>query len=294
MIKVYAANGLMRSAAWAAAWSDMERVDVEILPWISDDMRRKLDERNAQEDAAKQDLVEDEESRIRRIVDEHIQVALDHRLATLVTMQQESSPPTSEPCQHTVPKSMRLEPPDIIPQNDPILSIERHELPQIYHTSQIPVSTLLKNYIYLLAQDRRNLVVFGLSIAVTFLVTVFSSRINRPILEPDARSLTKDMLMASTLPTWTIISSPSMSSSQQIDTATIETPPLEATMPIDDTDVGSASYHSNLSGDLVESGADPNEDISCPWTQLISSSNVLHLGLDEVVRRNHDMCPVGK
>src|SRR6201999_4293007 len=31
-IKVFAANGLMRSSAWAAAWSEMERVDVEILP----------------------------------------------------------------------------------------------------------------------------------------------------------------------------------------------------------------------------------------------------------------------
>jgi hypothetical protein len=33
-IKVYASNGLMRAGAWAAAWKEMERVDVEIEPFV--------------------------------------------------------------------------------------------------------------------------------------------------------------------------------------------------------------------------------------------------------------------
>ncbi|KAJ9628698.1 hypothetical protein H2203_002600 [Taxawa tesnikishii (nom. ined.)] len=53
-IKVYAANGLMRAGAWGAAWSDMERVDVEILPWIPDELRKKLDAAQAEELAALQ------------------------------------------------------------------------------------------------------------------------------------------------------------------------------------------------------------------------------------------------
>ena len=48
-IRVYAANGLMRASAWSAAWSEMERIDVEIMPWIKDDLRIKLDEMKASE-----------------------------------------------------------------------------------------------------------------------------------------------------------------------------------------------------------------------------------------------------
>jgi hypothetical protein len=33
-IKIYASNGLMRAGAWAAAWREMERVDVEIEPFV--------------------------------------------------------------------------------------------------------------------------------------------------------------------------------------------------------------------------------------------------------------------
>lgn len=33
-VKVYASNGLMRAGAWAAAWREMERVDVEIEPFV--------------------------------------------------------------------------------------------------------------------------------------------------------------------------------------------------------------------------------------------------------------------
>lgn len=33
-VKIYASNGLMHAGAWAAAWREMERVDVEIGPWV--------------------------------------------------------------------------------------------------------------------------------------------------------------------------------------------------------------------------------------------------------------------
>ena len=33
-VKIYASNGLMRAGAWAAAWREMERVDVEIEPFV--------------------------------------------------------------------------------------------------------------------------------------------------------------------------------------------------------------------------------------------------------------------
>ena len=49
-IKVYAANGLMRAGAWAAAWREMEKVDVEIGLWMPEDVRQEV---NARLDAIK-------------------------------------------------------------------------------------------------------------------------------------------------------------------------------------------------------------------------------------------------
>ena len=44
-LKIFAANGLMRAGAWSAAWSEMERCDVEIFPWIPEDVRKTLDKK---------------------------------------------------------------------------------------------------------------------------------------------------------------------------------------------------------------------------------------------------------
>lgn len=53
-IKIYAANGLMRAGAWTAAWSEMERCDVEISPWIPNDVRKTMEKKLEQEaEAAK-------------------------------------------------------------------------------------------------------------------------------------------------------------------------------------------------------------------------------------------------
>lgn len=71
-IKVYAANGLMRASAWHAAWSEMERVDVEIMPWIKDEFRIKLDEANTQELAVAKIDPEADELRINQLVEERL------------------------------------------------------------------------------------------------------------------------------------------------------------------------------------------------------------------------------
>ncbi|KAK5055362.1 hypothetical protein LTR84_013112 [Exophiala bonariae] len=44
-IKVYAANGLMRAGAWAAAWQEMEKVDVEIRVRLPEAIRKDLETR---------------------------------------------------------------------------------------------------------------------------------------------------------------------------------------------------------------------------------------------------------
>lgn len=42
-VKIYASNGLMHAGAWAAAWKEMERVDVEIGPWVGPDEHIELE-----------------------------------------------------------------------------------------------------------------------------------------------------------------------------------------------------------------------------------------------------------
>ena len=43
-VRVYAANGLMRAGAWATAWREMERVDVQIGIWIPEGLKGRLEE----------------------------------------------------------------------------------------------------------------------------------------------------------------------------------------------------------------------------------------------------------
>jgi hypothetical protein len=50
-IRVFASNGLMRAGAWVAAWQDMERVDVEILPWIPTELKQELEARRVEIEA---------------------------------------------------------------------------------------------------------------------------------------------------------------------------------------------------------------------------------------------------
>lgn len=43
-VKVYASNGLMRAGAWAAAWREMERVDVELEPYVESHLAGELED----------------------------------------------------------------------------------------------------------------------------------------------------------------------------------------------------------------------------------------------------------
>ncbi|KAF2011141.1 hypothetical protein BU24DRAFT_355601, partial [Aaosphaeria arxii CBS 175.79] len=68
-IKIYAANGLMRSGAWAAAWNEMERCDVEISPWIPIEVRKDL-ERKIKEEAEAKKRKELYQAELKRQVEE--------------------------------------------------------------------------------------------------------------------------------------------------------------------------------------------------------------------------------
>lgn len=174
-IRVFAANGLMRSAAWSAAWSEMESVDVEILPWISDDIRRKLDERREEEEVEERERQEEEAERIKEIVEEQVQLAYEQRMAA--QEQQRQADDTERRAKvrkeelegrEMVLRSTEPASPLPTPIEETPAQSKGNEVPDIYRPSQIPLSILVRNYLYLLAQDRRNVVIFFLVVVSAF------------------------------------------------------------------------------------------------------------------------------
>ena len=136
-IKVYASNGLMRAGAWGAAWQEMERVDIEILPWVDDELRRQLDLR--QEEESHQHLIGQQIHESPWALDEERRREIYG----------DAGPPSFEPFlndRHT----------------DLSISARRPR-------REVALSELLLSYIRYLALDRRNVAIALLSISVLHL-----------------------------------------------------------------------------------------------------------------------------
>lgn len=176
-IKVYAANGLMRASAWQAAWSEMERVDVEIMPWIKDELRIKLDEANTQELVVAKIDPEADELRINQLVEERLRLleqdserareaAMSREIERIVINEQRQfSQAIQEATVGQVEATKRV---DRTPTSEPIST----ELPNIYRPKDIPLSILLWNYIFLLARKPKNMAIFFLVVLVTGLLAI--------------------------------------------------------------------------------------------------------------------------
>jgi hypothetical protein len=174
-IKVYAANGLMRASAWSAAWSEMERVDVEIMPWFKDDLRIKLDEMNAQEIVVKEVDHEAEELRINELVEERIklmeddgerarEVEMSREIERIVIDEQRQFSQAAQ--EAPIEQTKAAEPTKHTPASRPTST----ELPNIYRPKDIPLSILLWNYVFLLAKKPKNMAVFFLIVLVSGLL----------------------------------------------------------------------------------------------------------------------------
>lgn len=174
-IKVFAANGLMRAAAWTAAWSEMERVDIEILPWINEDLRRQLDARMADEEAEEKSRREDEEARIREVVEEQVRIAYEHRAnaeqGQSTNRDSVGGEDYAQQLRHgaTLPEDLKeARQADQYSQPEPSFPASEC-LPQVYRRKDVPLSLLLRNYVYLLAQDKRNIFIAALSLLTLWL-----------------------------------------------------------------------------------------------------------------------------
>ncbi len=145
-IKLFAANGLMRAGAWSAAWREMERVDVEILPWMEEDMKRELELRREEDDRARaeQAHVEREEG-IGGLDDARLREIYGHDAQSYVDgLGDEIPAPASTPQRTSIRRPMESK-------------------------EDVPLWNLLRDYMCHAAQDRRNLAILLLSIVILFL-----------------------------------------------------------------------------------------------------------------------------
>ncbi|KAF2196379.1 hypothetical protein GQ43DRAFT_445169 [Delitschia confertaspora ATCC 74209] len=228
-IKIFAANGLMRAGAWAAAWSEMERVDVEILPWIPEEVRKALEKRNEEEEqkqvVQQQKAVEDaelkrkismeikrkveedrkrlkeldnetnEKKRLEEILAQKIEEAKeDLRIEIQAQSQVEFEAATEKlrQLEDELRKAQAKPLAELSPSPPPKLAraasgrcsnrtqsrgrSRPSSIPRTGRKNEIPLSTLLKNYILLLAKDPRNIALAVLSAFVAFL----AMRVSRP------------------------------------------------------------------------------------------------------------------
>ena len=145
-VKVYAANGLMRSGAWSAAWREMERVDVEIMPWLTEDMRRDLDVAKEEEAA----LIEEQQRQGHDMHSRSESIMDEERMKEIYG---------------------GGEPQDFIDglQDEKLRNVPSPATAPFQQPHEIPLSTLLSNYVLGLAQDPRNIAIGVLTLLVFFL-----------------------------------------------------------------------------------------------------------------------------
>jgi hypothetical protein len=107
------------------------------------------------------------------------------------------------------------------------------DLPQIYRPSQIPVSILLKNYLYLLAQDRKNLFILVMGVLMLLLTIRFSWNNNHSMPVPSEQIIVPDVSVSSPILGMDNFAQQSYSlSSDKASETSLSMPVLEAADPI--------------------------------------------------------------
>lgn len=151
-LRVYAANGLMGAGAWAAAWREMEKVDVEVGLWLPSDVRRALEKRIAEERSPSH------ESSLLALP-----AAEEAAKSALVLHSGLGDDQTNA---FSEAGSIRLDapPPMLMAADTPV---NPQKMPVKEHEIALP--TLLINYIRVLASDKRNIALGFMSVLIVFL-----------------------------------------------------------------------------------------------------------------------------
>lgn len=152
-IKVFAANGLMRAGAWGAAWREMERVDIEIIPWMDEEMKRELALRTEEErkHAAllQGESVKQDEQRPNMDAERWREIYGDDMSAFADSKAEQA--PSSQP--NPVPYRRQ---------------------------DEVPLQDLLKNYLVAAAQDRKNIAIFVLTLLILYLSVAWAPTMSAP------------------------------------------------------------------------------------------------------------------
>jgi hypothetical protein len=155
--RVYAANGLMRAGAWGACWPEMERVDVEVRPCISEHICRRLDEMQTIEDTTIKQT------------SHHPPAQSRNEPRPAETSKQEVQPHPMAPVQKTTVVTTETHhalDTHLEPTNSGSVSMLDNDLPPIYQPKDVPLRLLLRNYLYLVLRDRRNVAIFFLALSL--------------------------------------------------------------------------------------------------------------------------------
>lgn len=242
-VKVFAANGLMRSGAWAAAWQEMEKVDVEVGVWMPEDIRAEVEERlkalQAKEEAEKPiDGPAEFKKRHKRTRTNTARLRHDERMKEiyggvdkpktqaeidgLVGEKQgpDTTPPSSEQVPHAstdtcdTPISASNGPP-----TDPT-SLQEHVLPTA-HPTQESFLSFMRHHLLLIWNDQKNLAIVLLSVMV-LLFAVQNATVNNSA--PPASPQVADPALSASTTSVTSVQTPDTVPVSYVTTTVFATP----------------------------------------------------------------------
>jgi len=331
-VKIYAANGLMPANAWTACWNDMERCDVEISPWIPDELRKTFEQRIIEEQEAekrkqmyaielqrqmheattKQKLIEEEEAERKRGEEVELQKSFETAAAALKksiedkTAEKKKFEEAVEEKIAEAKESIRLDleaqalaetnliaerlrvledslkkptGTSVVAPSAPIVSSEHS---RSIRAADIPLSTLLKNYILVLLKDPRNVIILVLGALVAFLAMNMSpNSMPNPAVPTLAADMQSVRTMAVTTTATTTATSFSTLTVTEVQTAASM---LETTSPTS-KEMGSAACDF-LADSAVTTGANLVDESSIP---SVGSNGVCEIS--KVFQTSPAYCP---
>ncbi|OQD85100.1 hypothetical protein PENANT_c011G07408 [Penicillium antarcticum] len=254
-IRVFAANGLMRAGAWAAAWRDMEKVDVEVGLWLPSDVRRALERRLGEESMALTHAHTPPQSHSH----------MHDRSISMSTPQMES-PSLLDADNRIIPEMMQSPMPGHLRlisdagsfQSEAVLSRQallegRRDSVQEFGLQdrkagqqqdqqgqgqhQVALRVLLVNYLRVLAADRRNVALVLLSVLVAFLAIGSVQQQLSPSgdIRPLPRDLGYDVLEPSVASSSSVAVIPSAAVASPVEVHSTPTSSSVASMPTADS-----------------------------------------------------------
>ncbi|KAI0834275.1 hypothetical protein F5Y06DRAFT_174661 [Hypoxylon sp. FL0890] len=221
-VKVYASNGLMRAGAWAACWKEMERVDVELEPIVEPAVQEELVRLAAAHQ--ERELTHQEEAEIAEEVAQQLKEQHQQEQDDLMSSRYAASPPPPESERarspisaeerlrrdeerlreiygHTPPPSSPRMPsrepsvhphedsympppsPSPKPQSPPEETYEQNE-PARHGYQNASLPELVLQSVRVLMQDRKNVIIFALSVFVLVLALRNAPAPAEPAYEP--------------------------------------------------------------------------------------------------------------